>query len=75
MAKQKKKRNKSYTGSGARVAKPQVTKVTAVKRNKLQLWWLERKRIIRPVAIAVIVIVAVIWLLSELIRAISGSIS
>lgn len=75
MAKQKKKRNKLYTGSGARAIKPQVTKVTAVKRNKLQLWWLERKRIVRPVVIAVIVIIAIIWLLSELIRAISGSIS
>lgn len=52
MAKQKKKRNKQYKGSGAAQTAPVVTHVSAVKRNKVQLWWLDHKRIVKPVSIA-----------------------
>lgn len=72
MGKQKKKRNKPYTGEGASVSQPTVTRISAVHRNPLQQWWFEKKRIAKPVLIAAIVVVVVAWLLFELIRAIAG---
>jgi len=72
MAKQKKKRNKAYTGQDAAQARPVVTKLTATNRNKLQQWWFEKKAIAKPVLIGVAVAIVVIWLLFELIRVIGG---
>lgn len=68
MAKQKKKRNKQYKGSGAALAQPVITHVSAVKRNKVQQWWVDKKRIIKPVAIAAGIAFVVIILVIELIR-------
>lgn len=68
MVKQKKKRNKQYKGSGAALNQPVVTHVSAVKRNKIQLWWLERKRIVKPIAIGVGIAAVVIFLLLEIIK-------
>lgn len=73
MAKQKKKRNKAYTGADASVTRPVVTRMTAANRNKVQQWWFEKKRIAKPVLIASTVVLVVIWLLVELVRIISGS--
>ena len=73
MAKQKKKRNKTYAGAGASVVRPTITRVNAVKRNKLQQWWFDKKRIAKPTLIAALVIIAVVWLLVELVRIASGS--
>jgi hypothetical protein len=73
MAKQKKKRNKVYTGEGAAAARPVVTRISAVQRNKAQQWWFEKKRIAKPVLIAVLVGLVVIWLIAELIRVVSGN--
>lgn len=70
MAKRQKKRNKTYRGADAKLAQPSVTRVAAVERNKLQQWWHDKKRIAKPVMIAVAVIVIAIWLLFELFRAI-----
>lgn len=52
MAKQKKKRNKAYTGAGATSARPTVTHISAVNRGKLGQWWFDNKRIAKPVLIA-----------------------
>lgn len=71
MAKQKKKRNKVYTGADASVTRPVVTRISAVKRNKAQQWWFEKKRIAKPVLIAAAVAIVVIWLLVELVRIIT----
>lgn len=71
MAKQKKKRNKVYTGAGASVTQPIVTRVTAANRNKVQQWWIDKKQMAKPILIATVVAIIVIWLLFELIRAIS----
>lgn len=69
MAKQKKKRTKKYSGADAATSnKPSVTKVTAVNRSKLGQWWFEKKRIVKPVAIAAVVLFVIVWLLTELIR-------
>lgn len=72
MAKQKKKRNKQYTGTEASVTKPTVTRISAVHRGPLKQWWHDKKRIAKPVMIAIAVAVVVVWLLFELIRAIAG---
>lgn len=73
MAKQKKKRNKVYTGADASVTRPTVTRLTAANRNKVQQWWFEKKRIAKPVLIGVGIAIVVVWLLIELVRAFSGS--
>ena len=68
MAKQKKKRNKKYTGADAAMSRPSITRVQAVNRSRLGQWWYDHKRIVKPVAIAAIVILVVVWLIIELIR-------
>lgn len=66
--KQKKKRNKQYQGVDAAKSRPSITKVSAVNRSKLGQWWFDRKRILKPVLIAAAVVIAIIWLILELIR-------
>ena len=73
MAKQKKKRNKKYSGTDAAVTRPSITRVEAVNRNKLRQWWFDHKRIAKPVLITAVVIIIVVWLIVELIRSISGA--
>ena len=68
MAKQKKKRNKAYRGQDAKIQAPQVIRVEAANRNKVSQWWFEKKRIVRPVAIAGAIALVIIWLLFELVR-------
>jgi hypothetical protein len=72
MVKQKKKRSKKYTGTDAAVTRPTVTRVKAVKRTKLQQWWLDRRRALKPALIAAAVISGVVWLVVELVRIASG---
>ena len=72
MAKQKKKRNKVYTGADAAITRPTVTRLSAVKRSKLQQWWFEKKRFAKPVLIATAVVIVVVWLFLELIRILGG---
>jgi hypothetical protein len=73
MTKQKKKRSKKYAGTDAAVTRPVVTRVTAVHRNKLQLWWLDRRRLLKPILITSGVVIIVIWLVLEIVRIASGS--
>lgn len=68
MAKQKKKRNKVYTGADAKVTRPSVTRMSAANRNKIQQWWFEKKRLVKPIGITLVVAVVVIWLLFELVH-------
>ncbi len=69
MAKQKKKRNKQYTGADASVKQPSVTRLTAANRNGVQQWWFEKKQFAKPALIAAAVAIIVIWLVFELLRA------
>lgn len=69
MPKQKKKRNKQYTGSGASIKQPTVTKLVAANRHPVHQWWTEKKRFAKPALIAGAVVVAIVWLLIELLRA------
>lgn len=72
MTKQKKKRNKPYTGVGSNASRPKTIRVEAVQRNKAQQWWHDRKRVLKPAIIAVAVVAIVAYLLFELFRAIFG---
>lgn len=64
----KKKRNKQYRGTDAALTKPVVTRISAANRTKLGQWWFDRKRILKPVLITAAIIIAVIWLILELVR-------
>ena len=73
MAKQKKKRNKKYTGQDAAMTRPSITRVEAVHRNKLGQWWYDHKRVAKPIGIASAVVLLLIWLIIELVRIILGA--
>jgi hypothetical protein len=73
MAKQKKKRNKSYTGADATLTRPVITRITATNRNKVGQWWFDRKRFLKPILIASLVIGIIVWLIYELVRILSGA--
>jgi CHASE3 domain sensor protein len=66
--KQKKKRNKTYTGVDAALTRPVVTKISAVNRNRVGQWWFEHKRIARPIIIATIVVTVIIILIVQLVK-------
>lgn len=51
MVKQKKKRNKAYTGVDAKTDRPSITRVSAVNRNKVSQWWFDHKRVAKPTLI------------------------
>lgn len=70
--KQKKKRNKQYKGADAAVTRPSVTRITAANRSKVGQWWFERKKILKPILIAALVIAVIVWLIFELIRITQG---
>lgn len=58
----KKKRNKQYKGSVS--TRPTITRVSAVNRNPVHQWWVDRKQALRPVltiaGIAVVIIIVII---------------
>lgn len=53
MAKQKKKRNKAYRGEDAKNARPDVVRITAANRSAPGQWLYERRKLLKPVLIAV----------------------
>lgn len=68
MAKQKKKRNKQYTGADAAVTTPTVIRVTASNRSKLAQWLYEHRRFRRPAIIAAAVVIVVVLVIVELVH-------
>lgn len=66
--KQKKKRNKAYTGVDAAITRPKVTKISAVHRNPVSQWWFDHKRIARPVIIAALIIAAIVVLIVQIVH-------
>lgn len=72
MSKQKKKRNKVYTGAGSNAVRPKTIRVEAVQRGRMQLWWHERKRVLKPILIGTAVITVLAWLVYELLALIFG---
>ena len=73
MAKQKKKRNKKYSGSDAAMTRPTITRVEAVQRSKVGQWWHDRRRTLKPILIAGVVVLIIVWLIVELVRIITGA--
>jgi len=72
MAKQKKKRNKVYTGADAAVTRPIITRISAANRSKLGQWWFEHKKALKPVLITSGIIIFIIILIVEIVRISSG---
>ncbi len=73
MSKQKKKRNKVYSGADASINRPVITRIEAADRNKLSQWWFDHKRVAKPVIITSAVIILLIWFIFEMVRVLSGS--
>ena len=69
----KKKRNKVYRGADAAVDRPTVTRISAVHRSRPQQWWLDNKRVAKPLLIIGGVIAALSWLIYELLRIATGA--
>jgi len=65
--KQRKKRNKAYTGADAAITRPVVTKISAVNRSKPGQWWFDHKRIAKPIIIATLVVIAIVILIVQLV--------
>jgi hypothetical protein len=73
MSKQKKKRNKSYTGADAAVTRPVITRISAVNRSRVGQWWFDNKRLAKPILITSGIVVALGWLIYELVRISTGA--
>lgn len=65
--KPKKKRTKQYTGVGAALSRPTVTRISAANRTKFGQWWFEHKRVMKPVIIISLVVVGVVLLIFQII--------
>lgn len=68
MAKKPKKRNKAYSGSNAARRQPTVTRIEAENRSPLMEWWHAKRKIVKPVAIAIGVLLIFIWLIIVIIQ-------
>ena len=64
MTKQKKKRNKKYSGVDATSQRPKVTRITATNRSKLSQWFFDRKKLIHTIGIVGLVAIALIIVIS-----------
>jgi hypothetical protein len=73
MSKNKKKRNKVYTGADAAITKPVITRIEAVQRSKIGQFWFERKKMIKPILITSGIIIAAIILILQSIRIATGA--
>jgi hypothetical protein len=60
MVKQKKKRNKKYSGADATVQRPKITRITAANRSKLSQWLFDHKKIIRIIGITLLIVIAIV---------------
>lgn len=67
MGKNKKKRNKTYSGADAAIDKPIITRIEAVNRNKLSQWWFDNKKIAKPIMIAAGVVFFLIIVIAQII--------
>jgi len=72
MSKNKKKRNKVYTGVDAAITKPIITHVTAANRSAIGQFWFERKKILKPVLITSGIVIFVIILIFQIVGLANG---
>ena len=73
MARRKKKRNKVYTGADAALDKPVITRISAVNRSKPKQWWIDNKKVAKPILIISGVVILIVIIVFEIIRIASGS--
>jgi CHASE3 domain sensor protein len=73
MAKQKKKRNKTYTGVDAAVTRPIITKIEAVNRSKVGQWWFDHKTALKPILITGGIVIFIVIIIVEIIRIATGA--
>ena len=73
MSKNKKKRNKIYTGPGAAMTKPVITKIEASNRSRIAQWIFERKKALKTGAVIFAIIAFVVVIIIEIIRALNGA--
>ena len=73
MGKNKKKRNKVYTGADAAVVRPIITRISATNRSKIGQWIFEHKKIIKTVLIACGIVIFIVIIIFGIINISSGS--
>lgn len=74
MSKQKKKRNKQYTGADAAMVKPVITRLSAADRSKPAQWWFDNKKVAKPVLITVGVVIFVVLMIIQIVRIAGGAV-
>ena len=67
MSKNKKKRNKKYSGADAAITQPVITRIEAVNRNKLSQWWFDHKKMAKPILIAIGIVLAIVVIVAQII--------
>jgi hypothetical protein len=72
MGKNKKKRDKIYTGQDAAITQPIITRISAVNRSKTGQWWFEHQKMVKTIAKIGGVVLAVIIIILEIINVASG---
>ena len=72
MSKNKKKRNKVYTGADAAITKPVITRIEAVQRSKIGQFWFEKKKLLKPILITSGIAIAVVILILQIVRIANG---
>jgi hypothetical protein len=72
MAKNKKKRNKVYTGVDAALTKPVITHISAVNRSKPAQWWFEHSKTVKRVLITVGLVLILVLVIIEIVRIATG---
>ncbi|HSE60740.1 MAG TPA: hypothetical protein VLA88_00425 [Candidatus Saccharimonadales bacterium] len=68
MSRQKKKRNKPYTGADAAPSQPVVHHYTAVVRSPLSQWWFDNKKRVKIISYIVGGVLGFGYLLYEFFR-------
>jgi hypothetical protein len=73
MGKNKKKRNKPYTGIDAAMTRPSVTRISDANRSKIGQWWFEKKTTVKPILKVVGIVIVLIVIIFEIIQIASGN--
>lgn len=73
MGKNKKKRNKPYTGADAAIIKPIITHIEAANRSKIGQWFFENKKLVKTIAIAAGIVVFVVVIVFGIVRLVTGT--
>lgn len=66
MTKKSKKRSKKFKNQST--AKPVITKISAEDRGPIKQWWLDKKRLIKPIAIMSLIVIVLVIIIFEIFR-------